>query len=328
MYPKKQYNQGVEYHERMAIMKKFLISFVIALILLFGAAHYTLANTPQVNNDFKTYMAHASKAFAAKDYNTAIINFKKAIQINPNNYGAYCILGMSYGYLGKAKEAEETLILATKKFPNEWVAYTFLGDIKRAQGLTPLAVDYYDKAIKLPSLSETKKTEIQKLKEACIEEQKVREANIKDPAGEWIKVEDPNWKRAYFKGNDKHWLMTYGCNGEDVVNYKWTKILTIGFYDKNTYNYTPDTVYSKLEQLSRQSAKQLGGELIIQKLSSNENEVLYMSKVTGHGQSTICRIFKGTKGVYITTFEHKKPTFTVEEKADAINILKSIKEIQ
>lgn len=308
-------------------MKKFLISLAAALVLALGSAQFALANTLPPQADFKTYMAHAAKAFVTKDYNTAIINFKKAIEINPNNYEAYCALGMSYGYLGKTKEAEETLITATKKFPNKWVAYTFLGDIKRAQGLTPLAVDYYDKAIKLPSLPEAKKAEIQKLKEACIEEQKAREASIGAPAGEWIKIEDPNWKRAYFKGNDKHWLMTYGCNGEDVVNYKWTKIITIGFYDQSTYNYTPNDVYSKLEQISKQSAKQLGGELIMQKLSSNENEIFYMSKITGHGQSTICRIFKGTKGVYLATFEHKNSAFTQEEKANAINILKNIKEL-
>ena len=78
-------------------MKKFLTSFIITFILALGIAYYAFANPPQANNDFKIHMAQASRAFVTKDYNTAIVNFEKAIAANPNNYEAYCALGMKIG---------------------------------------------------------------------------------------------------------------------------------------------------------------------------------------------------------------------------------------
>ncbi len=135
------------------------------------------------------------------------------------------------------------------------------------------------------------------------------------------------WKRVYFKGNNQHWIMTHSYMGEDAVNYKWTKIITIAFYDKNTYNFALDDIFNKMTNFIKQSAKQLAGEAIIQKISSNENELIFESKITGHGQSTICRIFKGKKGFYTATFEHKKENFTPLERTEAIKILKSVEEI-
>jgi len=320
----------------MSILKKFLILFAAALMFstfTFETTHFASANPPakpaNAANDFKTYMMHASKAFVAKDYNTAIINFKKAIEINPNSYEAYCVLGMSYGYLGKVKEAEETLILATKKFPNEWVAYTFLGDIKHQLGQTPAAVDYYRKALNSPTLPKDKKAGLQKVIQGYINEQNAYEAKSSVPSGEKIKVNLDNniWKRVYFKGTDKKWMAEYGLKNEDVLNYKWTKLVTVNFYDKNTYNFTAEKIYNSFYTLLTKSADEQNGALKIQRYSSPAGEIYFEWSITGRGESEICRIFSGSRGLYFGHYAHKKDSFTETEKANAINILKSIKEI-
>lgn len=310
-------------------MKKFLISFVITLIL-FCTAFFAFANTARSSTeDFKIYMAQASKAFVIKDYNTAIANFEKAITVNPNNYEAYCALGMSYGYVGNIKKAEETLITATRKFPNEWMAYTFLGDIKHQTKQTPAAVDFYKKALNAPTLPADKRAGIQKIIQEYINEQNAYEAKSSTPTGDKIKINLNNniWKRAYFKGTEKQWMIEYGLKNEDVLNYKWTKLITVNFYDKNTYNFTIDKLYNSFYALLTKSANEQNGVLKIHKLPSSVDELYFEWSITGRGESEICRIFKGSKGIYFGHYAHKKDFFTSIEKTDAINILKSIKEL-
>ncbi len=314
-------------------MKKFLILFTAALILTFGGINFALAANPPAKpastaNDFKTYMAHASKALTGKDYNTAIINFKKAIEINPNNYEAYCALGMSYGYLGKIKEAEETLILATKKFPNEWMAYTFLGDIKQAQHLTPLAIEYYKKAMSLPSMPQENKVKYEALIQKFANEQKSYEGQASTPNGEKISIElDKNWTSSYFKGTDQQWIKIYHLVGEDSASYKWTKLITVNFFADKTYHYTADYVYNTFCGFVKQQAKILNSEAVIEKLSSTSDEIIFTWKITGRGESAVARIFKQKSGIYSGGYEHKKDSFTPVERAEAIRILKSIKEL-
>ena len=309
-------------------MLRFLTSFAIFVILFINTNSFCYANAQDINVQAKMYAQQGTNALKDKRYDDAIINFKKAFELKPDNYAIMCALGISYLYKGDLKQGEGYLLLATKTNSKEWFAYANLGDLKRAQGLPPFAVDYYNKALNIPSIPESKKTEIQKSLQTCIEEQKTREASIKTPEGKWITMDCGNiWKRVYFKGNNQHWIMTHSYMGEDAVNYKWTKIITIAFYDKNTYNFALDDIFNKMTNFIKQSAKQLAGEAIIQKISSNENELIFESKITDHGQSTICRIFKGKKGFYTATFEHKKENFTPLERTEAIKILKSVEEI-
>ena len=53
---------------------------------------------------------------------------------------------------GKIKKSEKAFKTAVKSSPNEWRAYTCLGDIERAKHNIPAAIDYYEKAIQLPTM--------------------------------------------------------------------------------------------------------------------------------------------------------------------------------
>lgn len=311
-------------------MKKFLASFVITFILALGIAYYAFANPPQANsNNFKIYMGQASRAFVAKDYNTAIANFEKAIAANPNNYEAYCALGMSYGYTGNVKKAEETLLIAAKKFPNEWMAYTFLGDIKHQQKQTPMAIEYYKKALNAPTLPQDKKAGIQNIIQQFVNEQNTYEARASVPVGEKISINlnEGVWEKAYFKGTDEQWMTEYGLRGENVLNYKWTKLVTVNFFSSKSYNFTQEKLYSGFYALTKKSADDLNSTLNFQKLASPADELYFEWSIVGRNESEICRIFKGNKGLYFGHYAHKKPSFSTQEKVTAINILKSIKEL-
>ena len=82
-----------------------------------------------------------------------------------------CALGISYLYKGDLKQGEGYLLLATKTNSKRMVCLCKSWRFKRAQGLTPFAVDYYNKALNIPSIPESKKNRDSKSLQTCIEEQ-------------------------------------------------------------------------------------------------------------------------------------------------------------
>lgn len=316
-------------------MKKILISIALVLTIIFGFLYFTNINAKAaINNDYKIYLKQgAHNLYVTKNYSAAVSDFEKALQLNPNEYSIYCLLGMSYGQIGNVKKSEEILTLATKKFPDEWVAYTFLGDIKHQQKQTPIAIEYYKKALNSPTLPNDKKAGLEKIIQNFINEQNVYEAKSSTPSGEKIttNLNGNIWKKAYFKGTDAQWMIEYGLKNEDVLNYKWTKLVTVNFYDKNAYNFTNETIYNGFYTLLNKTTNGLNSSLYMQKIPSPKgtaaDEIYFEWKIKGRGESEICRIFKGNRGFYFGHYAHKKETFTQQEKTEAIQILKSIKEI-
>ena len=144
-------------------MKK-LQCFLIIFMLFVGLSNSANALTAEELNNYKYYLQQGSNALkVTKNYNEAIVNFEKALKINPNDYNTLCALAISYGHTGNNIKAEEILLTATKKFPNEWLAYTFLGDIKLFQKQRQAGISYYKKAISLPSMPQNYRVQYQKM---------------------------------------------------------------------------------------------------------------------------------------------------------------------
>ena len=99
-------------------------------------------------NDFK----EAESAYKAKNYTDAILGFNQVLKDNPKNYKAHCMLAMSYAQKGDNNSAEMVLTRAIEMFPDEWNAYTILGDIKRSEHNYGVAIEYYKKAIATPTI--------------------------------------------------------------------------------------------------------------------------------------------------------------------------------
>ncbi len=136
-------------------MKKYINYFISIFILSFGLFHFAFCATNAELNNYRNYLQQGANALkVTKNYNEAIVNFEKALKINPNDYNTLCALAISYGYIGNNTKAEEILLTAKRKFPNEWLAYTFLGDIKLYKNQRQAGIQYYKKAISLPSMPE------------------------------------------------------------------------------------------------------------------------------------------------------------------------------
>ena len=302
------------------MLKKVFI--IVSLILLFGLQ--------SVAEDFNTYYKNGHKAFDNKNYNLAIDNLEKALNLNSNNYNLYCLLGLSYGMSGNIKKSEEIFSLAVKKFPHEWRAYTFLGDIKRGQHLTPAAIDYYEKAINSPTLPKNYKDYYRKLIDETINEQKEYE-KLQVPIVEnlnpdiTINLDMNKWTVAYLKGNNENWIIEYGLKNEDVVNYKWTKLYTINFFAKNKYNFELKKYYNDFIKLLQQQATNTNRTLYLNKISETSSEIYFEWSISERNECEIDRIFISDKGLYFVHFAQKKKSFTQDEKEQIINVLKSVK---
>lgn len=281
--------------------------------------------------DFENYYNAGYKAYKNKNYQSAVYNFEKALKANDKFYDTYWLLGISYGLSNNPQKSEEILIKATQKFPDEWRAYTFLGDIKRAQHLTPSAIDYYEKAISLPSMPEDGKKYYKELIKQTIQEQKDYEKINISAISNTIKpditfdLDLNNWYLAHLQGTDTSWILEYGIKGEDVINYKWTKLFTVNFFSKKKYNFDVNTYYNFFISRLQQQADNTNRTLKISKISENNNEIYFEWSIAGRNECEIDRIFTTNKGLYFVHFAQKTEKFSESERAQIINILKSVK---
>jgi len=302
-------------------MKKFIIFAVAAaLILTFGA--FLVLNI-NVNPEYNNYVEQGALAYKSNDYKTAVINLEKAAAIK-NNYDVLCILGMSYNMSDDLKKAEEILNKAVKFSPDRWQAYMLLGDIKRTRGQTLYAIEYYKKAISLPSIPSDRIKKLEDKINLAIEEQTARDKNspsVKTTSE--INIED--WQKVYSKGNNSQYMVEYAPKGEDALNYKWTKLVTINFFN-HSYPFTVDSFYNEYVKLLKNQAKGLNAMLDLKKDSSPRGEIYFTWSIAGRKESEVCRIFKTQKGLYIVHYTHKKPSLNAAEKREAIKHLKSLKE--
>ena len=279
-----------------------------------------------------SYYDAGYKAFKNNDYKSAIYNFEKVLQINENVYDAYCFLGMSYGLNNDVRKSEEILIKAIKKFPDKWNAYTFLGDIKRAQHLTSSAIDYYEKAMSLPSMAENERKYFAKLIQEVIKEQKAYEGINASAISRNITPDitldlDKNiWTLAYLKGNQGNWLMEYGLKGEDVINYKWSKLITINFFSKNRFNTNVQSHYTSFVAKLKNQADTTNRALSVKEIRKTDSEIYFEWSIIGRNECEIVRIFTTDKGLYFAHYAQKTQNFTPEQRMQALKILQSVKQ--
>lgn len=132
------------------------------------------------------------------------------------------------------------------------------------------------------------------------------------------------WDLVYFKGNNQNWIIEYGLKNEDVVHYKWSKLITVNFFSHHKYNFNLTDYYNKFSALLKEQASSTNRRLYIKKISENSNEIYFIWRISERNESEVCRIFSTKKGLYFAHFAEKKNRFTQEEMDNIITTLKSI----
>ena len=135
---------------------------------------------------------------------------------------------------------------------------------------------------------------------------------------------DSKWELAYFDMIQNQWIAEYGLKGEDVVNFRWTKLITINFLGNFKASLTTKLYSENFKALLQQQAKSMGKTLSFKVIPANNGEYWFEWSIAGRNESEICRIIRRNTEMYHLHYAHKKPAFTQAERNSAISILKNI----
>lgn len=321
--------------------------FTITLVLIFSLS---LCGCAALN--FRHEYDKGMRFYNEKKYDEAIVSFNNALNYKPDSYSALCLLGTSYAYKNDDRMAEKTFQDAINLFPDEWNAYVFLGDLKRSRHDYDLAVEYYETAVSLPSMGGKEKTYYKRLLKEIKSEQagynlrysdavkqaraegkegivntytdKNKEPEQQKQTGEiLLNIDTSKWTKSLEQKDDKSKLITYGLKGEDAQNYKWTKLITMQYFVlsdnyKTTLENYFNTHIGAIDAIAKNSGKTFEKKIITQR----KNDILYEWKFDNAKESEIARIVYTQQGIYHVHCA-KKGAFTNEEKAKAIDLLKT-----
>ena len=135
---------------------------------------------------------------------------------------------------------------------------------------------------------------------------------------------DSNWELAFFDMNSNQWIAEYGLKGEDVVHFKWTKLVTVNGLNNMPPAVTTDFYTNQFKTMLKNQAKQMGRELYFNILPSSSGEKWFEWSISGRGETEICRILKIDNSIYHMHYAEKKSQFSQSERNNIISILKKI----
>lgn len=144
-------------------MRKTAIVVVAVILGLLGCGQQTQDPGKQANALIEKGVAH----FQKQEYDLAIDNYKKALELNPKSAVAYNFLGMAYRFKynqSRSQELKSQEIAAFAKAieidPQYWVAMINLGATYYYQGDKAKAAPLFKKALEInPSHPEKKELE-------------------------------------------------------------------------------------------------------------------------------------------------------------------------
>ena len=302
-------------------MKNF-IKIIIFLICI-NLSLPCFAETPQ----FKAFYAQGLQAYKVKNYAKAISDFNTALKYNPSSYRTYCLLGVSYGSKGDLANAENVLQKAIKLYPDNWNAYTFLADVKKAKKNYPIAIEYYSKAISLSSMPANSKVYYKALIEKTKQEQNKNNAAISNlnliKNTVELNLDWQKWQKAYEVGKENNWIIEYGLKGQDVRAYKWTQLVTVQYYKAEETTSIEDYFKAHLATLEKM-AQNTNKSFVKTIISQDSNEIVYFWSYGNGAESEVARIVKIDKSLYHLHFA-KKGIISADERNKWLNIFKSAK---
>lgn len=134
----------------------------------------------------------------------------------------------------------------------------------------------------------------------------------------------PEWDLAFFDMNGTQWIAEYGLKGEDVVNFKWTKLITINCIYSVPKTETAKSYSERFRELLSKQAQGMGKTLSFKYLNTPDNDVWFIWSISGRNESELCRVYLANGNRYHLHYAHKKPQFTQQELNSAGSMLKNI----
>ena len=138
----------------------------------------------------------------------------------------------------------------------------------------------------------------------------------------YIPLDMNKWYKATYKGDDAYWFSEYGLKGEDVINYKWTKLVSIHFYNKNNYDFNSEYIRNFMIDGANKTAVKLNDKIKSSDIFRDDENLYFEWSIPKLNESEIARVYNTPKGIYCIRYTSKQPTFSQAEKSNIIELLK------
>ena len=133
-----------------------------------------------------------------------------------------------------------------------------------------------------------------------------------------------SWELAYFNMDSSQWIAEYGLKGEDVIHFKWTKLITVNCFYPSAFKLSPETYAGRFEKILSKQADSMSRKLYFQYFPVNKNEVWFEWSIPGRNEFEVCRVFRGQSGFYHMHYAQKTSQLSQSERNNIIAILKNI----
>ena len=312
------------------MMKKIAVSILLCFLLGSGIFAGTLNAYALEAVDCKQLYENAYKDFESKHYSSSVEKLKTILKEEPDSLNALLLLGRNYSILGEFELAKVCFSKFIDAEPKSVYGYLGMAGVYSGQQLTPIAVMYFDKALSLRMPKDVRKN-ILNIRQAVIDVQKMRDGtdsytNVKNP-GISLFIDIPKWYNAFFEGDAYAWTFEYGRVGENVIDYKWTKLITVHFFNKSAFDMNMDDLYQAQLELLEQQAKDLRSPVSIKILKREDDSIYYMWSIKNFKESEIARIYNFRDGLYVIRYTAKRKFFFPNEVEDIVNMLGSFKTV-
>lgn len=123
----------------------------------------TVVSTPVPTPDFAFYQARANEKFVKGEYDSAVNDYSKAIDLNPKEVSAYMNRGLALFNKKNYEQAISDYDKAIELSPKDSMLYLNRGNAHEKAGDLPKAISDYQKALDLDASNETAKLSLQRL---------------------------------------------------------------------------------------------------------------------------------------------------------------------
>ena len=305
-------------------MKKKIVVLFILLCSMLACVNSAEAYS---NQDNKIYNKAYSN-FVNGDYQGSIVQLRKLVEKYPNDMPIFIMFLTNYVILCEYDVAEQIFGYIVKTHPQEAAGYSLLADLYADTGNIPFAVKYYDKVLSLPGVdNETIKTSEANRKK-IIDKQIAydKQISLKDKSiiDVNLNLDAKKWYNAFASGSKANWSVEYGLTGEDVTHYKWTKLVSVDFYNKSSYNLSLDIVYEFVNSQIRKQALFNGYKDAVKKLSEDENNIYYEWSIPNLNESEIGRLYKHANGIYYIRYAVRQSSISAQQRESILKFLKNV----
>ena len=310
------------------MIKKIAVSFLLCFLLGTGIFAGTSGVFAEEDIDSKQLYESALADFENREYSSSVDKLKKLLEKEPESSEALLLLGRNYSIQEEFELAKPYFAKFIKLEPKSPKGYLGMAGVYNGEELTPIAVMYFDKALSMRAPKYVKKN-ILNMRQAVIDIQKMREGtesytNVKNP-GISLFIDIPKWYNAYFDGNAYAWTFEYGRVGENVIDYKWTKLITVHYFSKYAFDMSIDDLFESQCEFIKQQADYLNSPVSVKILKRNDKSIYYMWSIPNFKESEIARIYDYRDGIYVIRYTAKRKFFLPNEVEDIVNMLGSFK---